>query len=106
MTLFSETEAKKQGSRKMDYKKASSVIADAIESTWLNLHEGNYDDEASEIANAQKLTAIVPSERIEWASGLTKNPDPALIDIAKTILDIASEHEGNHFLGYVVRKDT
>ncbi len=89
----------------MDYKKASNVIADAIESTWLNLHEGNYDDESSEIANAQKLTAIVPSERVEWLNGLTKEPDRNLIDIAKTILDIASENEGNHFLGYIVRKD-
>ena len=90
----------------MDYKQAISIIDGVIENAWLNLHEGHEPEEAKELEAAQKLATVVPLERIAWLNGLTKDSDPALIDIAKTILDIASEHKGNHFLGYVVRKDT
>ena len=90
----------------MEPKKAIQIIEDCLENNWLNLHEGQWDDEADEFEKAQKLTAIVPSDQIEWLNGLTKDQDTVLIDIAKLILDIAADWEGNHFLGYVVRKDT
>ena len=53
----------------MEPKKAIQIIEDCLENNWLNLHEGQYDDEADEFEKAQKLTKVISLEQYEdWVT--------------------------------------
>ena len=43
-------------------KEAVKIIDDVVENAWLNLHEGDYNEDADELEEATKLTIVLSLE--------------------------------------------
>jgi hypothetical protein len=46
----------------MNGKEAVKIIDDVVENAWLNLHEGDYNEDADELEEATKLTIVLSLE--------------------------------------------
>ena len=53
----------------MNGKEAVKIIDDVVENAWLNLHEGDYNEDADELEEAIRLTIILSQEEYKKLTG-------------------------------------
>ena len=53
----------------MNGKEAVKIIDNVIENAWLNLHEGNWNEDADELEEAIRLTIILSQEEYKKLTG-------------------------------------
>ena len=53
----------------MNGKEAVKIIDDMVENAWLNLHEGNWNEDADELEEAIRLTIILSQEEYKKLTG-------------------------------------
>ena len=53
----------------MNGKEAVKIIDDVVENAWLNLHEGNWNEDADELEEAIRLTIILSQEEYKKLTG-------------------------------------
>ena len=53
----------------MNGKEAVKIIDDVVENAWLNLHEGDYNEDADELEEAIRLTIVLSQEEYKKLTG-------------------------------------
>ena len=53
----------------MNGKEAVKIIDDVVENAWLNLHEGDYNEDANELEEAIRLTIVLSQEEYKKLTG-------------------------------------